>query len=72
MGKMDALPLSIHEDETPNTLRKIMTNLAYLWVVVHAQTFSLVSVACPFYYVPSVMRKPLSDLWKLKKPLTDK
>ena len=48
-----------------------MTNLTYLWVVVHAQTFSLVSVASPFYYVPSVMRKPLSDLQKQKKPLTE-
>ena len=39
-----------------------MTNLAYLWVVHHGETFSFTSIACNFYLVPSSMRKPLSDL----------
>ena len=39
-----------------------MTNLAYLWVVHHGETFSFSSVSNNFYFVPSTMRKPLSEL----------
>ena len=39
-----------------------MTNLAYLWVVHHGQTFSHVSVANSFYNAPPQVRKPLSSL----------
>ena len=46
-----------------------MTNLAYLWMVHHGQTFSLVSVANSFYFVPPMLRKPLSDL--TNKQLTE-
>ena len=34
-GKFDAIPSDIVEDSTPNSLKKIMTNLAYLWIVRH-------------------------------------
>ena len=61
-GKFDGLPDSIAEDESPDSLKKIMTNLAYLWVVHHGETFSFSSVSNNFYFVPSAMRKPLSDL----------
>ena len=47
-----------------------MTNLAYLWVVHHAETFSLISVASPFYYVPPCIRKPLQNF--PKNPLSNK
>lgn len=39
-----------------------MTNLAYVWTVIHSETFSLISVACPFYTAPPLVRKPLSSL----------
>lgn len=48
-----------------------MTNLAYLWVVKHGETFSLVSVSNNFYLVPPMMRKPLSEL-SSSHPLTEK
>ena len=61
-GKFDGLPNSIDQDETPESLKKIMTNLAFIWVVRHGETFSLVSVACGFYFVPPMVRKRLSEL----------
>ena len=39
-----------------------MTNLAYLWVVHHGETFSFTSVSNNFYVTPSTVRKPLSAL----------
>ena len=61
-GKFDSLPDAIAEDETSDSLKKIMTNLAYLWIVHHGETFSFTSVTNNFYFVPSTMRKPLSEL----------
>lgn len=61
-GKMDALPFEISEDKSPKSMKKLMTNLAYLWIVHHGETFSLVSVANSFYFVPPMLRKPLSSL----------
>ena len=61
-GKFDGLPDSIIADETPESLKKIMKNLAYLWVVHHGETFSFTSVANNFYLVPCSVRKPLSEL----------
>ena len=60
--RFDGIPISICEDYTMNSFKTIMTNLAYLWVVHHGQTFSLVSVANSFYFVPPMMRRPLSSL----------
>lgn len=68
-GSFDGIPKSICEDETPDSLKKIMTNLAYLWVVDHSQTFAVTSVANNFYFVPSAVMKPLSDLGKT--PMSD-
>ncbi len=48
-----------------------MANLAYVWTVIHSETFSLISVACPFYTAPSLVRKPLSSLSNHKKALTE-
>ena len=39
-----------------------MTNLAYIWVVHHGETFSFTSVSNNFYQIPSAVRKPLSEL----------
>ena len=62
MGKFDGIPDSISKDETPESLKKIMTNLAYLWVVHHGETFSFTSVSNNFYAIPGTVRKPLSAL----------
>ena len=69
-GNFDGLPNEIGKDPTESSLKKIMTNLAYLWVVHHAETFSLISVASPFYYVPPCIRKPLQNF--PKNPLSNK
>ena len=60
--RFDGFPESVLADQTWESLSTIMTNLAYLWVVHHGETFSLVSVASNFYLVPPMMRKPLSAL----------
>ena len=61
-GKFDSLPVEVTQDEDCSSLKKIMTNLAFSWIVFHGQTFSLVSVSSNFYFVPSMMSKPLSAL----------
>ena len=61
-GKFDAIPESVALDDTPESLKRIMTNLAYIWVVHHAETFAFTSVCCNFYQIPSTVRKPLSEL----------
>lgn len=58
-GKFDGLPNEIAKDPTESSLKILMTNLAYLWVVYHGETFSLLSVANAFYFVPPCIRKPL-------------
>lgn len=67
-GEFNALSDEICRDETPETLKKLMLNLAYNWCVHHGETFSLISVGCNYFLVPSLMRKPLSHLGD--KPLT--
>lgn len=58
-------------DDGPESLIKIMTNLAYLWIVHHGETFSLISVSSNFYLVPPMMRRPLSDTSSIKRELTN-
>lgn len=48
-----------------------MTNLAYLWVLHHGETFSLVSVCCNFYFVSPMMRKSLESLNKYQEEMTN-
>ena len=67
--KMDALPESICKDSSPNSLKKLMTNLIFLWVVHHGQTFSMVSMNNIFYMVPTFAARPLSAL--PNSPLSD-
>ena len=34
-SRFDGIPESIMKDGSPDSLKKIMTNLAYLWIVHH-------------------------------------
>ncbi len=60
--KLDSLPEQIKGSDRFENLKKLMTNLAYVWTVIHAETFSIVSVACTFYTAPPLVSKPLASL----------
>ena len=60
-SKLDGLPKEICTDKTPNTLKKLLKNLAYLWIVHHGETFSIISVVNMYYFCPTFLRKPLSE-----------
>lgn len=69
--RFDSIPESIKKDQTKQSLRKIMTNLAFLWLSVHGQTFSIVSVCNACHMFPAMMRKPITDLNKYTSPIND-
>lgn len=48
-----------------------MKNLIYLWVVHHGETFSIISVGCAYYFVPTFIRKPMSSLSEYNAPMSD-
>lgn len=69
--KLDSLPENIKGSDNFENLKRLMTNLAYVWTVIHAETFSMISVSCTFYTAPPLVPKPLSTLKNHKTPLTE-
>lgn len=49
-------------DNSIESVKKLMTNLLFIWCVTHGGTFSYLSVLNNFYFSPPNMRKPLSAL----------
>lgn len=71
-GAFDGVPKSIaNKDTASEDLKLLMKNLIYLWVVHHGETFSIISVGNAYYFVPTFMRKPLSQVYNRTTPLTD-
>ena len=61
-GSYDGIPKSISDPATAQEqIKKIMKNLIYLWVIHHGETFSIISVGNCYYFVPTFLRKPLSQ-----------
>lgn len=59
--KFDGIPESICHDKTPESIKKILKNLAYLWLIHHGETFSIISIVNMYYFCPTFIRKPLSQ-----------
>ena len=60
-GIMCGIPEDICFDKTPKTLKKLMTNLVYLWVVHHSETFSMISTNNLYYMAPTFVSKSLAE-----------
>lgn len=71
--RFDAIPSCIYDsgpEIARETIKEVMKNLIYLWVVHHGETFSIISVGNAYFFCPTFMRKPLSALKGQKNVMT--